>query len=32
MTKEEYYLRPGTNWYRNPEFGKLISDPDKRGI
>lgn len=25
------YLRPGTGWYRNPEYGRLVSDPDKRG-
>lgn len=25
------YLRPGTQWYRNPEYGKPVSDPDKRG-
>jgi hypothetical protein len=31
MTGESPYLRPGTMWYRNPEFGKVISDPDKRG-
>ncbi len=31
MTGEAVYLRPGTGWYRNPEFGKEISDPDKRG-
>jgi hypothetical protein len=31
MTGEKIYLRPGTQWYRNPEFGKEISDPDKRG-
>eukprot|EP01039_Chlorochromonas_danica_P000624 gene624-679_t len=30
-TKEEFYLRPGTMWYRNPEYGKLIADPEKRG-
>ena len=30
-TGEEYYLRPGINWYRNPEFGKDIVDPRKRG-
>lgn len=31
MTGEDLYMRPGTQWYRNPEFGKEISDPDKRG-
>lgn len=31
MTGEAIYLRPGTSWYRNPEFGKEVSDPDKRG-
>jgi len=31
MTGESIYLRPGTMWYRNPEFGKHLSDPDKRG-
>lgn len=31
MTNETVYLRPGTIWYRNPEFGKEITDPDKRG-
>ena len=31
MTGEKEYLRPGSFWYRNPEFGKTISDPDKRG-
>lgn len=31
MTGETPYLRPGTIWYRNPEFGKVVSDPDKRG-
>jgi hypothetical protein len=31
MTQESPYLRPGSFWYRNPEFGKYISDPDKRG-
>ena len=30
-TGEETYLRPGTGWYRNPEFGRPITDPDKRG-
>lgn len=31
MTKEEVYLRPGTIWYRNPEFGRHVSDGEKRG-
>lgn len=31
MTGQKNYLRPGTQWYRNPEFGKEITDPDKRG-
>lgn len=31
VTNEAFYLRLGTSWYRNPEFGKHISDPDKRG-
>ena len=31
MTNETVYLRPGNSWYRNPEFGKPIDDPDKRG-
>jgi hypothetical protein len=31
MTGEATYLRPGTQWYRNPEFAKEITDPDKRG-
>jgi len=30
-TGEQIYLRPGNAWYRNAEFGKLVSDPDKRG-
>jgi len=25
------YLRPGLHWYRNPEYGRPIEDPDKRG-
>ena len=25
------FLRHGNFWYRNPEFGKEVSDPDKRG-
>ena len=31
MTGESVYLRPGSFWFKNPEFGKTISDPDKRG-
>jgi hypothetical protein len=31
MTNESVYFRPGTQWYRNPEFGREITDPDKRG-
>lgn len=31
MTNHTPYLRPGTMWYRNPEFGRPVSDPDKRG-
>lgn len=31
MTGNATYLRPGDCWYRNPEFGKPINDPDKRG-
>ena len=31
MTNESIYYRPGTVWYRNAEFGRLVSDPDKRG-
>jgi len=27
----EHYLRPGDMWYRNPEYGKLVNDPQKRG-
>lgn len=30
-TGEEHYLRPGDSWYRNPEFGKVVDDPEKRG-
>ena len=25
------YVRPGDIWYRNPEYGKLVDDPHKRG-
>ena len=31
ITKQTPYLRPGTIWYRNVEFGKHLSIPDKRG-
>lgn len=31
ITGEDVYLRPGSFWYKNPEFGKTITDPDKRG-
>jgi glycosyltransferase involved in cell wall biosynthesis len=31
VTKDEFYLRPGLFWYRNPEFGKEIADENKRG-
>ena len=24
-------MRPGESWYRNPEFGKAVEDPGKRG-
>ena len=30
-TNESNYVRPGDFWYRNPEFGKIVSDPRKRG-
>lgn len=30
MTGESPYLRPGNIWYRNPEFGKVVTDPEKR--
>eukprot|EP01039_Chlorochromonas_danica_P000008 gene9-9_t len=29
-TGEEHYLRPG-DWYRNPEFGRTVEEPLKRG-
>lgn len=29
-TGEANYLRPG-DWYRNPEFGRVVHDPRKRG-
>ena len=31
VTGESPYLRPGDVWYRNPEYGRHVSDPDKRG-
>jgi len=30
-TGEAHYVRPGDFWYKNPEFGKTVSDPRKRG-
>ncbi len=24
-------IYPGDMWYRNPEFGKVVNDPSKRG-
>lgn len=24
-------MRPGDHWYRNPEFGRVVTDPRKRG-
>lgn len=30
-TSEINYVRPGDNWYRNPEFGRVVADPEKRG-
>ena len=30
MTGEPVYLRPGDQWYRNPEFGRYIAYPAKR--
>eukprot|EP01041_Mallomonas_annulata_P000112 gene112-165_t len=30
-TGEEHYVRPGNFWYRNPEYGRLVEDPEKRG-
>jgi hypothetical protein len=27
----EPYVRPGDMWYKNPEYGKTVSDPKKRG-
>ena len=31
ITGEKIFLRHGDFWYRNPEFGRDVSDPDKRG-
>jgi hypothetical protein len=31
VTGEAHYLRPGDMWYRNPEFGRPLEDPRKRG-
>ena len=31
ITGETFFLRHGDFWYRNPEFGREVSDPDKRG-
>ena len=31
VTGEETFFRHGDFWYRNPEFGRPISDPAKRG-
>jgi hypothetical protein len=31
MTKTVPFMRHGTIWYRNAEFGRLVSIPDKRG-
>jgi hypothetical protein len=30
-TNVSHYVRPGDSWYRNPEFGRLVADPSKRG-
>ena len=30
-TGEPDYIRPGDDWYRNPEFGKTVANPRKRG-
>lgn len=30
-TGEVNYIRPGDDWYRNPEFGKTVANPRKRG-
>jgi len=31
VTAVSPYYRPGNQWYRNPEFGRRVGDPDKRG-
>jgi hypothetical protein len=31
VTNETTFLRKGDFWYRNPEFGREVSDPAKRG-
>jgi hypothetical protein len=31
ITGYDQYLRPGGFWYRNPEFGREVTDPRKRG-
>lgn len=30
-TGEQDYIRPGDSWYRNPEFGRTVENPSKRG-
>lgn len=30
-TGQAHYLRAGESWYRNPEFGKTVEEPLKRG-
>ena len=30
-TGEASYVRPGNNWYRNPEYGRTVEDARKRG-
>ena len=30
-TLEDNYIRPGGSWYRNPEYGRTVEDPKKRG-
>lgn len=30
-TGEQHYVRPGDFWVKNPEFGKTVIDPRKRG-
>lgn len=31
MTGHKTYFRPGHGWYRNPELGRLVNVPEKRG-